>query len=141
MENINIHVNPEGEEYEVEELLAWQYRNGGFIYLTKWVGYSDMDSSWQPRDSLINCEDAITVCHLKYPILSVEEIIAHKWLNEYTIQYLIRLKYSGEVLWKSWYYLHCKELIETYQNSVVNHQDRLARYENDEHKPGRQVRR
>ncbi len=45
---------PEGEEYEVEEILGVKISKGKKLYHVKWKGYPLSDATWEPKENLGN---------------------------------------------------------------------------------------
>jgi hypothetical protein len=53
-------VDEEGEaEWEVEEIKGERVRQGRAEYLTKWKGYDDVESTWEPEENLCNSPDLL----------------------------------------------------------------------------------
>jgi hypothetical protein len=51
------------EEFEPEEILKKEVRNGRTFYLVKWKGYTDKDNTWEPVKHLENCRRLVRQCH------------------------------------------------------------------------------
>ena len=49
-----LQITPDGEEYEVEEVLAERKRRGKAEYLVKWKDYDSSHNSWEPKVNLNN---------------------------------------------------------------------------------------
>lgn len=47
----------EGKEYEVDQILAGWETDGVMWYLTRWVGYPDVEATWQLRDTFNPSEE------------------------------------------------------------------------------------
>jgi len=47
-------VEPENE-YEVEDILGKRMISEEAHYLIKWKGYDALESTWKPKDNLLNC--------------------------------------------------------------------------------------
>jgi transposase InsO family protein len=74
-------VNPNAE-YEVEELLDCQYRNGKPKYLVKWLGYPQSENTWEPKGNL-NCLDLLAQFHQQNPGLPSKKT---KGRNQVTVR-------------------------------------------------------
>ncbi|KAL8773906.1 MAG: hypothetical protein Q9209_001336 [Squamulea sp. 1 TL-2023] len=49
-----------GKRYDLEAVLAERTINGKKYYLTKWEGYSDLDNTWQKKESFDNFEQTLS---------------------------------------------------------------------------------
>lgn len=50
----------DGEDgYRVERILAVTKVDGIPMFLVKWFGYPIVDSTWEPKYNLTNCQDAL----------------------------------------------------------------------------------
>ena len=45
-------IEQEEEEYVVEKIIKKRIKNGKTEYYLKWVGYSDDDNTWEPKENL-----------------------------------------------------------------------------------------
>ena len=54
-------------EYEVEEVLNFQLKQGKLEYLVKWSGYTDDYNTWEPAFNLDNSKEAINNFHKSNP--------------------------------------------------------------------------
>ena len=50
-------------EFEVEKIMDHRDVNGKLFYLVKWCGFPSSDNTWEPRDGLVNCQEAINEYH------------------------------------------------------------------------------
>lgn len=50
-------------EFEVEKIMDHRDVNGKLFYLIKWCGFPNSDNTWEPRDGLVNCQEAINEYH------------------------------------------------------------------------------
>jgi len=58
----------EGEqEYEVQEILDARTTPQGQEYLVAWKDYSAEENSWEPKENLRNCQQAINSYHQQHP--------------------------------------------------------------------------
>ena len=48
----------EEDDFQVEKILKKRIKNGKIEYYLKWLGYSDDDNTWEPKDNL-NCPELI----------------------------------------------------------------------------------
>ena len=81
---------PEGEEYNVEEILDSRLKRGKIEYLVKWEGYSNEENTWEPLGHLKNAKEAIADFHKKNPLAkkpkTLRYILIYKILYPNTIQ-------------------------------------------------------
>ena len=54
-------------EYEVEEVLDSQLKQGKLEYLVKWFGYTDDHNTWEPESNLGNSKESINDFHKSNP--------------------------------------------------------------------------
>ena len=47
-----VEIDPEEEEYEVENILDSEERDGEVKYLVKWKGFADEANSWEKRKDI-----------------------------------------------------------------------------------------
>ena len=47
------------ETFEVEKIVAKRKRQGKIEFLVKWRGYNSDENSWEPKENLAGCTDAI----------------------------------------------------------------------------------
>ena len=52
---------PDGEEYEVEDILDVRQYRGETQYLVKWLGYPDWKKSWKNESNLGNARELLEV--------------------------------------------------------------------------------
>jgi hypothetical protein len=47
------------EVFEVEQVLDYRHRKGVLEYKIKWKNYSEEECTWEPRENLTDCSEAI----------------------------------------------------------------------------------
>lgn len=47
------------EEYEVEQIIAERWTRKGLEYLVRWVGYSPLYDTWEPKKALTNAPEIV----------------------------------------------------------------------------------
>jgi hypothetical protein len=55
-------IDPENQEYEIEEILASRKRHKRQEYLVKWLGYPESENTWEPASNL-DCPDLLLAFH------------------------------------------------------------------------------
>jgi hypothetical protein len=62
-----IIMDDSGDYYEVEDILDAKRINGKLKYLISWKGYGPSENSWEPKENLLNCEEALSDFKNRYP--------------------------------------------------------------------------
>lgn len=82
----------EDEEFEVEAILEHKKSRGKVLYLVKWHGFADEDSTWQERRDLLNASLILN----EYECLTglskekqPKKIVAHRVLECGEMEYLV----------------------------------------------------
>ena len=127
----------EEEEYSVEKILDKRTNQAGKVeYLLKWKGYSEDESTWEPKKNLY-CIDLIKKFEEQLQAeqedpeeYSVENILDKREYSSGKIEYLVKWKgYSNEEnSWEPLKNLFCTDLIEAFEKRSSQQQSEEDEY-------------
>merc|ERR1712173_131143 len=52
-------IKPKKQEWEVEKILDMEVQQGQEMFFIKWKGFSNKHNTWEPREHLTSCEEAL----------------------------------------------------------------------------------
>ena len=85
-------------EFEVEKILEKKNIQNKTYYFVKWKGYDYSQSTWEPIENLLNCDEKILEYEKSKKILEEEGIILNEWDSKfYSNQKLKELILNNEI--------------------------------------------
>ena len=86
-------------EFEVEKILEKKKKENKIYYFVKWKGYDYSQSTWEPIENLLNCDEKILEYEKSKKILEEEGIIIlNEWDSKlYSNQKLKELILNNEI--------------------------------------------
>ena len=59
------------DEYEVERIVNRRLEGGRVLYKVKWNGFKDEESTWEPVEHLVGCQDLVDTYEKEHPAYRV----------------------------------------------------------------------